>query len=116
MNDPPATQPPPGSTSPPAAEAPDDFAAVMAGFDPGLHDPHPAALDHLTEPAWDDPFFPGDDEDDGDSGAWLAALAADPGAAFTESGPPSTCWPPAGRWPGAPATPSTPWAGCPTTP
>ena len=87
MNDPPATQPPPG-TGPPAAYDPDPgFAAAMAGFDPGLHDPEPAALDHLTEPPCDEMDWQYPDDDGADDRAWLAALAADPGAAFTESAP-----------------------------
>ena len=80
MNDPPATQPTPGTSPPDTAPGDDpEFAAVMAGFDPGLHDPGPDTLEHLTEPPWDEPFYPGDDpgDDDDDSG-WLAALAGDP--------------------------------------
>src|SRR5262245_57410137 len=90
MNDPPATQPHNGSIGPAEAAALEDdpdFAAVIAGFDPDLHGLDPAALEHLTEPSRDDlcRHHPGDDGDDG--AAWLAALATDPGAAFTEAAP-----------------------------
>jgi hypothetical protein len=95
MTDPPLT-PTPDSTSVPARAAAagsdpdDDFDAVVAGFDPGLHGLDSAVFEQLAEPPRDDPYrhYPGDDDDDdGDDGMWLAGLAADQGAAFAAAAP-----------------------------
>ncbi len=69
-----------------------DGDTVLAGFDPDVRglDPELLAVRDVPDDAelygLDDPG-PGDDSDDSDRGGWLAGLALDRAAAFTEGGP-----------------------------
>jgi hypothetical protein len=105
MTDPPAN-PTPGGTSPPGSTGPPPDAAaisgsiapdslfdageVLAGLGSGMQGPGLSAREDRDVPSDAEVF--GDyqgEPDDGDDidGKWLAAMATDPGAAFTEAGP-----------------------------